>query len=56
METAELSLDEQELIIKTQASQQKADVETQLSGYKLGRDLAKDTDEDRRESKEKKDG
>ena len=56
METAELSLDEQELIIKTQASQQKADVETQLSGYKLGRDLAKDTDEDRIKSKEKKDG
>ena len=55
IEAAELSLDEQKLIIKTQTDQQKEDVRTQLEGFKVGRDLAKDTDEDLKESKEKKD-
>tara|TARA_R110000824_G_scaffold251097_2_gene439838 strand:- start:825 stop:3383 length:2559 start_codon:yes stop_codon:yes gene_type:complete len=48
MEAAELALDEQELIIKTQSDQQAADVKTQLEGFKLGRDLAKETDDDNR--------
>ena len=48
MGAAELALDEQELIIKTQSDQQAADVKTQLEGFKLGRDLAKETDDDNR--------
>jgi hypothetical protein len=52
---AGLALDEQELIAKTQAGQQKVDIETQLAGFKLGRDLAKDTDEDLRGGKKKED-
>ena len=56
VEAAELALDEQELIAKTQSDQQKIDIETQLEGFKLGRDLGKDTDEDRKENKEKKGG
>ena len=55
IESAELALDEQKLIIKTQTDQQKEDVKTQLEGFKLGRDLAKDTDEDLVKGKEKKD-
>jgi hypothetical protein len=55
IEAAELSLDEQKLILKTQTDQQKEDVKTQLEGFKLGRDLAKDTDEDLVKGKEKKD-
>ena len=53
---AELALDEQELIAKTQADQQKTDIKTQLEGFKLGRDLAKETDDDLRGDKEKKGG
>jgi hypothetical protein len=53
---AELALDEQELIAKTQTEQQKVDIKTQLEGFKLGRDLAKDTDDDLRGDKEKKSG
>jgi hypothetical protein len=53
-DAAELALDEQELIAKTQSDQQKIDIETQLEGFKLGRDLGKDTDEDLRKDKEKK--
>jgi hypothetical protein len=55
-ETAELALDEQELIIKAQADQQKVDLETQLEGFKLGRDLGKDADEGDRKDKETKGG
>ena len=55
MAAAGLALDEQELIAKTQAGQQKVDIETQLAGFKLGRDLAKDTDEDLRGGKKKED-
>jgi len=55
-DAAELALDEQELIAKTQSDQQKIDIETQLEGFKLGRDLGKDSDEDRIKSKEKKGG
>jgi len=55
IEAAELALDEQKLIVKTTTDQQKEDVKTQLEGFKLGRDLARDTDEDLKESKEKKD-
>jgi len=56
VEAAGLSLDEQELIAKTQSDQQKEDIKTQLEGFKLGRDLAKDTDDDLVKGKEKKDG
>ena len=55
IEAAGLTLEEQALIAKTQSGQQKIDMETQLEGFKLGRELGKDADEGSRRD-EKKDG
>ena len=56
IEVAELTLEEQALIAKTKSDQQKIDIETQLEGFKLGRELGKDVDEGSRRDEEKKDG
>ena len=53
IEAAGLTLEEQALIAKTKSSQQKIDIETQLEGFKLGRELGKDTDEGSRRDEEK---
>ncbi len=48
MDAAELMLDEQELMIKAQKAQidqQKFDVDVEKEGFKLGRDLGKETEE-----------
>ncbi len=55
IEAAGLTLEEQALIAKTQTSQQKMDVDTQLQGFKLGRELGKDADEGSRRDEKKKD-
>ena len=53
IEAAGLTLEEQALIAKTKSGQQKIDMETQLEGFKLGRELGKDVDEgSRRDEKE----
>ena len=56
IEAAGLTLEEQALIAKTKSSQQKIDIETQLEGFKLGRELGKDADEGSRRDEDKKDG
>ena len=56
IEAAGLTLEEQALIAKTKSDQQKIDIETQLEGFKLGRELGKDVDEGSRRDEEKKDG
>ena len=53
IEAAGLTLEEQALIAKTKSSQQKVDMETQLEGFKLGRELGKDADEGSRRDEEK---
>jgi len=45
IEAAGLTLEEQALIAKTKSDQQRIDMETQLEGFKLGRELGKDADE-----------
>ena len=56
IEAAGLTLEEQALIAKTKSDQQKIDIETQLEGFKLGREIGKDVDEGSRGDEEKKDG
>jgi hypothetical protein len=53
IEAAGLTLEEQALIAKTKSGQQKIDMETQLEGFKLGRELGKDADEGLRRDEEK---
>jgi hypothetical protein len=53
IEAAGLTLEEQALIAKTKSGQQKIDMETQLEGFKLGRELGKDADEGSRRDEEK---
>ena len=56
IEAAGLTLEEQALIAKTKSDQQKIDIETQLEGFKLGREIGKDVGEGSRRDEEKKDG
>jgi len=53
VQSAELTLDEQALIAKTTTAQQKVDMETELEGFKLGRELGKDSDEGSRRDDKK---
>ena len=53
IQSAELTLEEQALIAKTTSAQQKADMETELEGFKLGRELGKDADEGSRRDDKK---
>jgi hypothetical protein len=53
IQSAELTLDEQALIAKTTTAQQKVDMETELEGFKLGRELGKDADEGSRRDEKK---
>ena len=45
IEAAELSLEEQALILKTQSAQQKFDADQELEGFKLGQQMGKDIEE-----------